>query len=119
MYSMTGYGKAEYNQEGIILTVEIKTVNNRNFDFNAKMPRSFVAFEDGIRKTVNQYVKRGRIDLFLNFSDTREKEVNLEVNLEKALAFYNASKLIAEKLNLPNDINACGDSAFCLIPHLF
>lgn len=104
MYSMTGYGKAEYNQDGIILTVEIKTVNNRNFDFNAKMPRSFVAFEDGIRKTVNQYVKRGRIDLFLNFSDTREKEVNLEVNLEKALAFYNASKLIAEKLNLPNDI---------------
>ena len=104
MFSMTGYGKAEYNQNGILLTVEIKTVNNRNFDFNAKMPRAFVAFEDLIRKTVNEFVKRGRIDLFLNFSDTREKEINLDVNLDKAVAYYNASKAIASKLGIDNDV---------------
>ena len=67
MFSMTGYGKAEYNQDGILLTVEIKTVNNRNFDFNAKMPRSFISLEDGVRKTVSKYVNRGTIDLFVNF----------------------------------------------------
>ncbi|MBR2870669.1 MAG: YicC family protein [Clostridia bacterium] len=105
MYSMTGYGKAEYNQDGIVLTVEIKTVNNRNFDFNCKMPRSFIAFEDLARKTVAKYVNRGRIDFFVNFSDTREKPVNLDVNLEKALAYYNASALISEKLGISNDMS--------------
>ena len=69
MRSMTGYGRAEYAQDGINLVVEIKTVNNRNFDLNCKLPRAFIAFEDTIRKTVQSYVRRGRIDLFINFSD--------------------------------------------------
>lgn len=103
MYSMTGYGRAEYVDNGITLTVEIKTVNNRNFDFNGKMPRSFIAFEDGVRKTVGEYVKRGRIDLFVTFTDAREKPVNLTVNLEKAVGYYNASLQIAEKLGIEND----------------
>jgi uncharacterized protein (TIGR00255 family) len=101
---MTGYGKAEYNQGGITLTVEIRTVNNRNFDFNCKMPRSFIAFEDMARKTVAEYVKRGRIDFFVNFSDCREKPVNLDVNLEKALAYYNASQMVSEKIGIKNDM---------------
>ena len=105
MFSMTGYGKAEYIKDGISLVVEIKTVNNRVFDFNAKMPRSFIAFEDQIRKIVASHIKRGRVDLFINFSDSREKPIQLNVNLERALAYYNASKLIAEKLGLTNDVS--------------
>ena len=104
MYSMTGYGKAEYVENGINLVVEIRTVNNRNFDFNAKMPRAFISLEDKIRKTVSEYVKRARVDLFVNFTDTREKSVNLSVNLEKAVEYYNVSKQIAEKLGLENDV---------------
>lgn len=103
MFSMTGYGKAEYSENGINLVVEIKTVNNRNFDFNCKMPRAFIAFEDAVRKTVSEYVKRGRVDFFVTFSDSREKVANLEVNLEKAIGYYNASVKISEKLGLPND----------------
>ncbi len=104
MYSMTGYGKAEYVENGINLTVELRTVNNRNFDFNAKMPRAFISLEDKIRKTVSEYVKRARVDLFVNFTDTREKSVNLSVNLEKANEYYLVSKQIAEKLGIENDV---------------
>ena len=67
MLSMTGYGRAEYQKDGINLIVEIKTVNNRNLDFNSKTPRLFLAFDDKIRKTVANYVLRGRVDLFINF----------------------------------------------------
>ena len=104
MYSMTGYGRAEYSKDGIDLLVEIKTVNNRNFDLNIKTPRSFMAFDDMIRKTVQSHVKRGRIDLFVTFSDKRQKETALDVNVEKAIAYYNASVVIAEKLGLDNDV---------------
>lgn len=103
MYSMTGYGRAEYSENGINLVVELKTVNNRNFDLNCKIPRSFMAYEDLIRKIVQGFVKRGRIDLFVNFSDNREKEVDIAVNLEKVLGYYQASKAISEKLSLEND----------------
>ncbi len=103
MLSMTGYGRAEYNENNISLVVEIKSVNNRNFDFSAKMPRAFIALEDGIRKAVNKHVARGRVDLFITFSDNREKTSNLSVDIEKATAYFNASKLIAESLGLQND----------------
>lgn len=105
MFSMTGYGKAEYSQNGINLVVELKTVNNRNFDFNCKTPRAFIALEDTIRKTVQNLVKRGRVDLFINFSDTRENVTELSVNVDKAKSYYNASKVISEELNLPNDLS--------------
>lgn len=39
MYSMTGYGKAEYNKDGLQITIELKTVNNRNLDIITKIPR--------------------------------------------------------------------------------
>ena len=106
MYSMTGYGRGEYVKDGISLVVEIKTVNNRNLDLNCKTPRMFLALEDSIRKTVQNYIKRGRVDLFVNFSDMREKNTNIEIDMGKATAYFNASKVLAESFNLNNDLTA-------------
>lgn len=108
MYSMTGYGRAEYCENGVTITVELKTVNNRNFDLNSKMPRSFLAFDDLIRKTVAKYVLRGRIDLFVNFSDIREKERNLSLDIGRAKSYYEISKRISEELGLVNDVTVTG-----------
>lgn len=103
MYSMTGYGRAEYSENGIDFIVELKSVNNRNFDFNAKMPRAFICVEDKIRKTVSEYIKRGRIELFVNFSDHREIRAAVKADLVKAGEYYRAAKEIAESLGLNND----------------
>ena len=67
MYSMTGFGKAEY-KNGYEITVEIKTVNNRFLDVLPKYPKSFVAYDDLIRKTVQSKITRGRVELFFSFS---------------------------------------------------
>ncbi len=104
MFSMTGYGRAEYGENGVNLLVEIKTVNNRNFDLNLKTPRAFIMFDDLIRKTVSSYVKRGRIDLFVTFSDTREKAATLSVDLSLAESYYKIAAEIAEKLGAVNDL---------------
>ena len=103
MLSMTGYGRAEYSENGINLVVEIRSVNNRNLDFNCKTPRAFMALEDTIRKVVQSHVKRGRVDLFVSFSDTREKNAEVEVDLNKAAAYVEVSKTIADKFGLDND----------------
>ena len=106
MHSMTGYGRAEYCNDGINLVVEMKTVNNRNFDFNCKTPRCFISLEDIIRKTVQQYVKRGRIELFINFSDKREKESALDVNYDKAFNYLSIARTMSEKFGVANDMTA-------------
>lgn len=104
MFSMTGYGRAEYSENGVNLLVEIKTVNNRNFDLNSKTPRAFIMFDDIIRKTVQQYVKRGRIDLFVTFSDKREKKCDLDVDFDRAESYYKIGKALSERLGIENDL---------------
>ena len=104
MYSMTGYGRAEYNENGVDLIVEIRTVNNRNFDFNSKMPRVFLQFEDDVRKLVAAFVTRARIDLFITFTDKRDDAVSLETDVERAKKIYAAAVELSKTLGIENDL---------------
>ncbi len=105
MYSMTGYGRAEYHENGINLLVELKTVNNRNLDFNSKIPRAFICFEDAMRNLVKEHINRGRADLYLSFSDTNESDSEISVDNGLVKAYYAASEKISDALNIPNDFS--------------
>ena len=103
MYSMTGYGKAEYKENGLDLKIEIKTVNNRNLDVTVKLPRVLIALEDAVRNVIKNNMGRGRVDVFVNFSDKNDKGITLNVNTSLATAYYKASCEIAETLGIAND----------------
>lgn len=47
--SMTGYGGAKGSAEGLSLSVELKSVNNRYLDVSVKLPRSFLFAEELIK----------------------------------------------------------------------
>ena len=47
--SMTGFGRAEAQDEQHKFTVEIKSVNHRYLDFNIKMPKKLSFFDSAIR----------------------------------------------------------------------
>lgn len=102
MYSMTGFGKAEY-KNGYELCVEIKTVNNRFLDILPKYPKSFASFDDAIRKTVQSKLTRGRVEIFFTFSDLRETDKELGVDVPLAKAYYEAAKKISDALGIEND----------------
>ena len=104
MYSMTGFGKAEY-KNGYELTVEIRSVNNRFLDVLPKYPKSFIAFDDLIRKTVQSKLSRGRVEIFFTFTDSREKEKTIEPDIELAKAYYAAAAKISDALQIENDLS--------------
>ena len=107
MYSMTGYGKAVYSEGGLEITVELKSVNNRFLDLNCKYPRSFISFDDMIRKAVQSKLARGRVDLFITYTDKRERSVDLSVDLALAKSYYEAAgRLCGEISGLENDLTA-------------
>ena len=91
MYSMTGYGKGEYKEGGIELTVEIKTVNNRYLDISVKSPKIFNAYEEAIRSQVREKLTRGHADIFIVFVDKREKAKQLFVDENAARAYAAAA----------------------------
>ena len=103
MQSMTGYGKAEYAENGITLTVEIKTVNNRFLDLIPKYPRAFVSLDDTIRKVVQSKIKRGRAELFVTYSDMSSGSKKLVINEGLCEAYVQVAKTLSEKYGIEND----------------
>ena len=91
MYSMTGYGKGEYRENGLEFTVEVKSVNNRYLDLAVKSPRIFLAAEERIRLLVRAEISRGHVDVFVSYADKREKDRALSVDLELARAYVQAA----------------------------
>ncbi|MDO7905255.1 YicC/YloC family endoribonuclease [Paenibacillus sp. JX-17] len=71
-FSMTGYGQAVLHYGGYKVQFEIKSVNHRYCEVMLRIPREWTRFEDGLRKTVQRQVKRGRVDVFIS------KEVDLQ-----------------------------------------
>ena len=96
MYSMTGFGKGEYRENGVELTVEVKTVNNRFLDISVKSPRIFSAYEELIRSLVRERISRGHIDVFVSYTDKRERARNLYVDMAAATAYVNAARAVKE-----------------------
>ncbi|MBE5743946.1 MAG: YicC family protein [Clostridiales bacterium] len=104
MKSMTGYGKAEYSSNGITLTVEIKSVNNRFLDLSYKCPRSFTCLQDVMRSTVQNHLSRGKVDLFVNYYKQGDREGAVELDSELATAYVAVAKQIKKQFpSLKND----------------
>ena len=94
MLSMTGFGRGESKEGGIELSVEVKTVNNRYLDASIKCPRIFNAYEDLIRNILREKLTRGHADVFINFSDKREKQRSLYLDEGTAQAYADAARKI-------------------------
>ncbi len=98
MLSMTGYGRGEFKRGGIEITAEIKTVNNRYLDVSVKCPRIFIAYEDVVRTIVREKLTRGHADVYIGFSDKREKPRELSLDEATALAYAKIARRIGELL---------------------
>lgn len=78
--SMTGYGAHTFDIEGTQFTIEMRSVNNRYLDIVTKMPRSFMYLEVEMKKIIQTYFQRGRIEFFLTISG--ESLTNKAVQLD-------------------------------------
>lgn len=107
MLSMTGYGRGEYMEGGIELSVEIKTVNNRYLDALIKAPRIFAAYEEVIRARVREKITRGHADVYVSLSDKREKKKALELDEGVAASYIAAARRLSRlSPDIPFDVTA-------------
>ena len=105
MLSMTGYGKGAYEEDGVELTCEIKTVNNRYLDVSVKAPRVFVSQEEVVRGIVREKLTRGHADVFVSLKDKREKTTSLTVDTALVSALVAAAGTVRSEFpDLPDDL---------------
>ena len=110
--SMTGYGSAKGNVEGLEITVELKSVNNRFLDASVRLPRSFLFAEEPIKDAVQKHISRGKVDVFVTVDSSVAGEVTVKVNEPLLQGYLEALGSIAEKYKLPNDVTALSVSRF-------
>lgn len=71
--SMTGFGEASIQSENYVVSVEIKSVNNRFKDVRFKMPSSLSALEIEFKKELNDVFSRGTFDAYINIKRSENK----------------------------------------------
>ncbi|MBE5837334.1 MULTISPECIES: YicC/YloC family endoribonuclease [unclassified Butyrivibrio] len=102
--SMTGFGRSEITEGNRKYIVELKSVNNRYLDINIKMPKKFNAFEAAIRSELKNYMKRGKVDVFISYEDFSESETKVKYNKAIAQEYYSYLNEMAGDFGLDNDV---------------
>lgn len=81
--SMTGFGRGEASENGITVTVELKSVNSRYLDISLRLPQSLQDKELDIKEILQDHVERGKVNVSIRVdkSDTGEPEITFNENL--------------------------------------
>lgn len=110
--SMTGFGRSEIVKGNRKISVEIKSVNHRYLEAGIKMPKKLNVFESRMRDLLKKYAARGKIDIFINYEDDSENQVNLKFNQNIADEYMAIFNNMSEKYNLKNDMTVGGLARF-------
>ena len=104
--SMTGFGRACKEIEGYMITVEIKSVNHRYFEFSCRCPRQYGFIDDKIKSFINSKVARGKIECFVGIEALNTESADVVVNNTLAGAYVKALKELSDNYGLKEDFGA-------------
>lgn len=110
--SMTGFGRGEFKNDNYHFLVECKTINHKYCDINVRLPRKISFLEDKIRNYVKNFVKRGRVDLYIKLDLIGSEDVNLKFDDKLATQYVNILKEIKDKFDLQDDISVMNVAKF-------
>ncbi len=101
--SMTGYGRASELIDGMMITVEIKSVNHRYFEFSPRVYRTYSFLEEKLKPFVKSFISRGKIDCNIQIEVQDGDDCVVQVNHSLASGYINAFNEISEKYNIEVD----------------
>lgn len=110
--SMTGYGSAKGTAEGLEISVELKSVNNRYLDTSVRLPRSFLFVEEAVKSAVQSHISRGKVDVFVTVDSSSADNMTVKVNEPLLRGYLEALQHISEQFSLSNDITTMSVSRF-------
>ncbi|HHE47190.1 MAG TPA: YicC family protein, partial [Bacteroidetes bacterium] len=102
--SMTGYGFGRAADEGLDVTVELRSVNNRFLDINLRLPRALYPHDPEIRESVRKRIERGRVTLVANVEYIDDQAPDIHLNRPKLMAFARQLEQLRRELKLEGGI---------------
>lgn len=114
--SMTGYGQSEKILDGRDITVEIKSVNHRFFDFSARTSRGCGFLEEKLKTCLQSRISRGKLDVSVTVETLETSDAEVLVNHSLAAGYISALRELQERYGLRDDISVMSVARY---PDLF
>lgn len=104
--SMTGFGTATVEANGLSATAEVKTLNSKFLDIFCRLPRSFSDREIEVRNTLTQQLERGKVEFNLSVTRTAELRPGVTVNRPLVTAYLSDLRETANSMLLSTSDDA-------------
>ena len=104
--SMTGYGGAKGTVQGLELSIELKSVNNRFLDTSVRLPRTYLFAEEAVKAAVQRHISRGKVDVFVTVESAGTQDVVVKVNEPLLRGYLAALQQVSVICGVPNDATA-------------
>ena len=104
VFSMTGFGRSKLIADNFEITVEIRSVNHRYFEYASRMPRSIIFLDDKVKELLKTRIVRGKVEVNVSLVDNSDNSLSLELNEAYASAYIKAMRSLSKKYKLKDDL---------------
>ncbi len=114
--SMTGFGRAKETVSGLDITVEIKSVNHRFFEFSSRVPRAYQFLDEKLKTFCGKSIVRGKAEVSVTVADNTQSGTVVEIDRGLADAYMKALGRLAREYRIKNDVKV---SSLMSVPGIF
>ena len=102
--SMTGFGRGHEVLNGRDITVEIRSVNHRYYEFSSKLPRTYTFTEEKLKSLLQGKISRGKVEVAVLVQNVTAVSEKITANKEVISEYITALREIQGELNLTDDL---------------
>jgi uncharacterized protein (TIGR00255 family) len=101
---MTGFGSATTSNDSMSVTAEMRSVNNRFYEFSARLPKHLQSRELDLKEIVRARIKRGKVNLSLSIERGQQADQPARINAEAAKAYVALLTELRDSTGIAGDI---------------
>ncbi len=102
--SMTGYGRAQKILNGRDISVEIRSVNHRYYEYTSRIPRTYSYIDEKLKSLLKSAISRGKVEVSVTINNIDGKDAQIAINKGVAEGYVSALRSISEELGLKDDL---------------
>lgn len=103
--SMTGYGRGQQTLGGMDITVEIRSVNHRYYEYSSRLPRVYGFLDERLKGYLQKAVSRGKVDVGVWIDTVDAPGSEVVVNHALAEGYLKALHELAQTYGLRDDVS--------------
>ncbi len=103
--SMTGFGRGHQVLNGRDITVEIRAVNHRYYEFSSRLPRSLGYVEDRLKTLLQGRISRGKVEVSVLINNVEAADEKITINHEIVKEYIDAMRSVKDEFGLVDDLS--------------